>query len=259
MIELYTFMIDNSVDVACISETCLSSLDVVYKHRDFYVHRLDRPEDETERRAGGVAMIIRKTVAHTPLSVPPTHLIEAMGVEIRLTNGSLVKIYSIYVPGGVSNADIRQSLKSDLQILKRHAGRNFYLCGDFNAKHRLWNCNRANRAGLILHEFSLSQRVLIIHPDEPTYFSPAANRLPSTIDLAITDASYSCTDPETHPSDSDHAMVTFEVLLESSFFTEPNHTIPCFRKTDWKKYKETVTRVLNGHPMISLNELDNPR
>lgn len=147
ILELYTFLLDNDVHIACVCETFFSPCDIVHKHPKFYVHRLDRPENDTDRRSGGVAIVIRRNIRHSLLTVPTTNLIEAMGVQINFLNGLCIKVYSIYVPGGASNYDIQQHFENDLKLLHSHSKQRFYICGDFNAKHRLWNCVRANLAG----------------------------------------------------------------------------------------------------------------
>lgn len=181
---LYDFLRDNNIKIACIYEIFFLPNDVIPADGDFKMHRIDR-ENDNNQRSGGVAILVHREIKHSLLPKPPTKLLESLSVEVQLHNNSKIRFTSAYLPGGASVAQINQHYKNDIRILTS-SNTPYYICGDFNSKHRLWNCHRGNRAGLILHHEYLSREFIILHPNEPTYYSSATNRIPSTIDLVLT-------------------------------------------------------------------------
>jgi hypothetical protein len=95
----------------------------------------------------------------------------------------------VYLPGGASNSNINSHLKSDIKILTKN--KNVFIYEDWNTRHRLWNCSRANRAGTII--YLNSNNMIIHHPSSHTYFPSDRNKNPSTIDLSITNSSLEIT------------------------------------------------------------------
>lgn len=142
IIQLYSFLNEKLIDIALICETNFATDDIVPTDCNFKIYRLDR---DSTTRSGGVAIFVRKTIAHRLLPTPGTKKIEAIGIEILLHNQDRMKFYSIYLPGGTSHQDVATYFRHDLRKLT--ASKNYFVVGDFNAKHRLWNCNRANAAG----------------------------------------------------------------------------------------------------------------
>ena len=86
-------------------------------------------------------------------------------------------IMSVYNPR--ANRDC-ESFKADVNLLSAIPN-SYFLCGDFNARHRLWNCQAANRMGKTLFETLQRGNFSIHHPQNPTYFPSDENRNPSTI------------------------------------------------------------------------------
>lgn len=58
--ELYDYMSNNHIHITCLCETFLKHKDKLPSHPDFTVHRWDRED----RPKGGVAIIIRRNIAH---------------------------------------------------------------------------------------------------------------------------------------------------------------------------------------------------
>lgn len=251
--QFYNFMLENHTDIACLSETLLGPGDVLPTHPSFIIYRNDRDNCNQNRRSGGVAIIVRRIHSHKLLPVLRTQIIENIGVEFSLQNGARICIYSVYLPGGTSNKEIKQHYKNDLRILTSQS-RSYFALGDYNSKHRSWNCVRANTAGNILYNEHVSRNFFIQFPSEPTRYSPNGKSLPSTIDLCLTNLLHQTSDFLTHTSESDHQIVTFEIHLSNSTIKPPSHRIPFFHKADWYKFASIVNSSLQDLPQ--LNEIN---
>lgn len=73
--------------------------------------------------------------------------------------------------------------------------------------------------------------------------------------MTVTNGLHDTTDLETHPTNSDHVIVTYSILLnERTVFNSPYYT-PLFRKADWARFETIVHEELNGIPIASLEEV----
>lgn len=244
---LYDFLRTQNITIACISETFFQPDDIIHRDADYMIHRLDRSNQHDNHRSGGVAIIIKRNIRHNLLPAPRTRLIEALSIELIANNNNTIRFTATYLPGGATQTQINQHYKHDLRLLTTTSSY-YYLCGDLNSKHRLWNCSRANRAGQILYH-ELNQRdFIILHPHEHTFYPSAVNNLPSTIDLTLSNAPYQTTELEAHPSCSDHCYVTFNILLNAPVSLSSTRLIPCYRLADWEKYRDHVSLELNVRP-----------
>lgn len=237
--ELYQFMNENHTHIACISETLFKETDNIPSHPNFHIHRLDRQDLTNNHRSGGVAIIIRRNITHRLLPHLGTKLLETIGVEVSFTNNSKIKIFSVYLPGGATREQISQHYKQDLRKLTNHQC-SFIAAGDFNSRHRLWNCIRANQAGKILFDDHQHNQYLIFHPDEPTYFPPQANTTPSYIDLVLTNGIHQVSHLDTHESSSDHQLITMKIGLQCRQQLNEIRLIPHFKAADWSTYKSVI-------------------
>lgn len=230
--ELYDFMNENHIHIACISETFLVGSDVIPAHPNFVHYRLDRMNLPENQRSGGVAIIIRSDINHHPMSNLSTRLLEAIGIEVCLEDSTRIQIISAYLPGGSTTTHINQHYKNDIQLLiNRHCS--YFVMGDFNSRHRLWNCTRANTAGNILFNEHQRHQFLIYHPDEPTYFPTQQNYTPSYIDLTLTNAIHEISDSLTHESSSDHQIITHKIELNCHARRRHARLIPLFKAANW--------------------------
>lgn len=233
---LYDYMCSNFIDICCISETHLKPTIHLHSHPNFKIYRFDR----TDSRLGGVLIMIRRALNHELLPALNTKLIENIGVVVSSQRRKL-QIFSCYLPGGSSTRQIREHYENDLNEISRR-NTSFFAVGDFNSKHRSWNCNRANVAGTALFNNVNDNQCFILHPHEPTHFPADPNKQPSTIDLILTNGHLPISDPTTVCLGSDHSGVLFEVLLND---TIPLNTIdlkPCFKNADWDLYQKTLAR-----------------
>lgn len=188
--ELYSYLDDHQIDIACINETFFKAHHHIHSHPDYVTYRLDRDAGAK----GGVAIIMRRELFHCILPHPNLHIIEAISVEITLHGGRKIIVTSAYLPGSMNRQEIQHYFVDDIQKITNHQT-NYFICGDLNAKHRHWNCTRANLAGQLLFNKLVSSNFVIEYPPSPTYYPEDVNRQPSTIDLVVTNSADIMTEP----------------------------------------------------------------
>lgn len=186
--ELFQFLIRHNVHVCLVSETWLKH-NVSIRHNEFYTYRNDREN----ARGGGVAIMVRKNISHILLPIVNTNLIENIGIKLFTNNGSY-NIYSCYFPGGSAGSDNNRKrlFALDVRKLTINRGQKYILGGDFNSRHQMWGCIRANCWGNILHEKLESYEIDIMYPNDHTYVPSSSNRQGSTLDFFFNE--HSCND-----------------------------------------------------------------
>ena len=254
--ELYEFMKDYEVDIFCIQETMLKESDNLHSHPEYFMYRNDRPTEENQRAAGGVAILIRRSIKHELIPLPRLRILEALGLELRTITGAKIQIWSIYLPGSTTSSEIQQHFRSDLmKLVNRNCS--YFINGDFNAKHRHWNCIRANTAGNILFNELQRQNFLLMHSSEPTHHSSCSNASPSTIDLTLTNGIHNTTDFETYTTDSDHSIISYSIKVNEPINQRPTKKIPLFKNADWLTYQSIMHNKLTSQPSPELSTIVN--
>ena len=254
--EHYDFLNENEIDVSCIQETMLKTSDNVHSHPNYILYRNDREIDESTRASGGVAIFIRKSIVHQLIPLPRLKVIEAIGIELILTNGEKIQIWSVYLPGGTDSATIRRNFRSDLMKLINRSS-SYFINGDLNSKHRFWNCARANTAGNILYNELQQQNFLLLYPPNPTHYSSNARCTPATIDLTITNGLHDTSDLVTHAQDSDHRLISYSINLTQHVRQRLPKKIPLFSQANWMKYKIEIDNRLSRQSIPDLSQIRN--
>lgn len=116
-----------------------------------------------------MAFFVRRGLKHKLLPVFHTNLLECVSLEILLDSGMSIIFHSVYLSGGASNNDIKSHLSSDLKNLSPNLSKPAIILGDLNAKHRLWNCIRANTVGNIVANLIWNGQYLIHFASDSTY------------------------------------------------------------------------------------------
>ena len=119
-------------------------------------------------------------------------------------------IFAIYLPGGSTNNNINRHFSTDIRKLTNRRI-SYFICGDFNAKRRFWNCNRANRTGTLLYDVYNRSNFASIHPPTSTHFPTDPQKTPSTIDLVLTNGIHEYCHLTCNSLSSDHNAVEFSV------------------------------------------------
>lgn len=76
---------------------------------------------------------------------------------------------------------------SDIQLLTTFFREEFFIFGDFNAKHPSWNNSSNNRAGIDLFQLQNESNFFIHNPNSPTYISPSGSNS-STLDIFLSNS-----------------------------------------------------------------------
>lgn len=204
-IELEHFLKEKNIDVMIIVETFLKP-GQRFNVNNYSCCRLDR----LVSTKGGILILIKRNIKYDFMSSFKLEVVEALGIQLRTSNG-LLSIVGAYHPG--SNKTISK-FRSDIKRLTKIRN-NFIICGDLNARHRMWNCASTNSAGKSLFEELQKGQFFIFYPDTPTHYPADSTRNASTIDLTITKINHNLSDLKTSTDfTSDHLPVTFSVLKQ---------------------------------------------
>lgn len=228
--ELIDFINNENIDIIGITESFLDANYNLPLISDYNVIRHDGTN-----HSGGLMLLIKSNISFSERDTPTTNLIDCIAVTIHSSRDFIV--YVVYCPGG-STQLINSHLTADLQSICNN-NQPYFIMGDFNAKHRGWNCTRRNRAGTLLFDFIESSNNYLSFPDSHTY-SPVSTRMsPSTIDLLITCGRIPSSRPVTiEILSSDHIPVLFEIhsltnsIVEESIFDYSN--------ANWNMFQDDI-------------------
>lgn len=78
--------------------------------------------------------------------------------------------------------------ESDIRLLTSFSSQ-FMIFGDFNAKHRAWNCLSDNKSGKQLYSLQQTNEFMIFNTAEHTHH-PHSGQTPSTIDIVLANVSF---------------------------------------------------------------------
>lgn len=246
--ELNHHLIESNIDIAVLCETWLSTHQNIFL-QGYTVHRRDRQNGEH----GGVAIAIKNSIEHSLLPNIETHVIEAVAVKVHNQHNQHITIISCYFPGASSSQAQEQFVK-DLRYLTSLTTASYFLIGDFNSKHRLWNNVRANATGTKLYNEMSRNNFVILHPPTPTYHPPQARASnPSTIDITITNNVHTTSQLNSISSlSSDHNAVEFIIFTES---IRKTNSILRFDLANWKNFQAHISQHIDLHTAIN-DEVD---
>lgn len=126
---LVHFLKVHSITIACITETHLTP-GQTFKIPGYICYREDRI---CQHAAGGVAILIKKKIDHSVITIPQTNQLELIAVKLTLERSNLLNVITAYKPP--KNQIKLNELK---QIL--HSTEPTILIGDLNSKHTHWGC-----------------------------------------------------------------------------------------------------------------------
>uniref|UniRef100_A0A2M4CXW8 Putative reverse transcriptase n=1 Tax=Anopheles darlingi TaxID=43151 RepID=A0A2M4CXW8_ANODA len=240
--ELILFLEKHNIDILAASETFLKS-NMNFSIPNYVTHRLDRSVGQK----GGVALFIKANIKHTLMKNFKLKVIEAIGITVPTDKGP-VSIVSAYHPA--ANKDM-SAFSVDMGRLTR-LGNSYFVCGDFNARHRLWNCASNNAAGNVLFGKLQSGLFSIHHPDTPTYYPSDPNRAPSTLDLVISNNQNDITDIWSKSElSSDHVPFLFEIQNAQPTIN-PNKFYFNYKMANWDTYRNSINKNID----LSINHLN---
>jgi Reverse transcriptase (RNA-dependent DNA polymerase)/Endonuclease-reverse transcriptase len=249
--DFYNYLETNEIDIALLCETFLKPDMNINAHPDYVWYRMDRLNGEK----GGVAIVVNRKIPHEPLPAANLHIIEVVGVKI-FTLTSHISFFSAYLPGATSYQDIGNYFATDIRKICSTQG-SFFVCGDLNSRHRLWNCLSSNRAGRVLYNELNYTNFLIHHPPTHTYCPMSDRKTHSTIDLILTNGHHDISQPLTIDEfTSDHLPVVFSVY-SGTFNTNPQTTIPSYKNANWPSFMSYINQKINLQG-VSLSTINGP-
>lgn len=159
---------------------------------------------------GGVAILIHQSIKSKIVFKIENFLLVEMDVL-----SSTILVGAIYVP---------PKKLPPFEHFSQCIGKEFYIFGDFNAKHSMWSCETNNSSGYALKEWMEINGCVGMFPQVPT-----SRRSSAIIDFALTNDSSGWNLEVIDEGTSDH----FPILFSSPYKKEEDSF---FRKTNWKMF-----------------------
>ena len=224
--------------IVAINESKLSPTFQLPSFAGFTVFRSDR-----NQHGGGVALFVNSVYLPTPIAINQSRNdYEAIGVEVKLSNGQSLAIVTAYFPPGV---EVDVAMFADIENRFEHS----ILLGDFNAKSPVWGLQpQSNRSGELLADY-LDQSNFIIANDshQPTHYDYRGNC--DVLDLVLVSQTLanklSSVDVIDPLANSDHCCVEVRLGLEVS--SEPNERLATFKfnRADWQRYSSMLSDLVS--------------
>lgn len=228
--QLEHFLHENQIDVLFINETFLNTHHK-FKLSHFKVYRNDRSS-----HGGGVLIAVNSSIPHQVKPPQRTKNIENLSIIIFINSRS-IRFTSAYSPKHTPH------FLGDMNILTG-LSEEFFIFGDFNARHSSWNCLRNNTAGNQLFSHQLQGNYYIHAPTDYTRYSQNdIATQPSVVDLVLTNSSLQLSEISTHPGtlSSDHVPITCEIY---GSVPENQLKVPMYKLADWNSIRSFVnTRI----------------
>jgi len=249
--DLIYYLSRYDIDAVLIVETFLKPVHA-FSIPNYIVYRVDRLSGPK----GGVLIAIKCNFRHQLLKHNKLGIIETLSVKVLTRLGEFTLI-AAYHPGKNTN------LVTFQQDIKKLSARNdnYFICGDFNARHKSWNCVSTNAAGKLLFAEAQKGKFSIHFPDKPTYIPIDPTRNTSTLDLMLTKNLYTISKLRTITAlTSDHLPVTFSIKHSSANFVS-NKGIYNYKKADWNIFKNIINNSIDLttiHPndIINATQID---
>lgn len=214
--ELRSYLVSHpSIDIILLQEVkTVNNINIP----NYTLHHTPR---EGTTRYGGTAIYIKNNIPHFPLQNSPINGIDYTSIVLDFPNRQ-IHIASVYVRHG------RPYPINQLNSLFLHFHHTF-IAGDFNARHRNWNCHATAPGGTAVHNLVSANNYSLHAPRTPTHFQ--ANSHPSIIDLAISNNFPFPVTTSTHNIfNSDHLPVSFKIDIINPISPPPSHAI------NWKEF-----------------------
>lgn len=191
-------------------------------------------------QVGGLLLLVKITIDNLSINSPNTELFECITVQIKADRP--FNIFLIYCPGGSQRTNLIKTAFTPEITAFLNQPLPVIIMGEFNAKHRSWNCPRNNTAGQLLKDLIDNSRIFMSFPADPTYNPVSTIMTPSTIDLAISDGIITHSVPETiHKFTSDHYPVMFEIFSAYNPLSGGESEYLNYSQAHWNKFKTELS------------------
>lgn len=223
--QFHHILEQQNIDIVLLAETFLN------EHHEFNMPGFNIYRNDRDSHAGGVAIIIKKNIAHKQCSVYKTSKMENISISVKISGRDTI-LTSAYSPKYTA------SFEKDLRIISPRNSP-FIIMGDLNAHHSSWNCARNNAAGRVVYDLQNRSHFFVHNTTTPTHF-PHCGTTPSTIDLLLTNSNLSI--PQMHTLEnvllSDHTPVI--ISFQANTERQPPAMIPDYKRANWMKYQQII-------------------
>lgn len=234
ILEVKYFIKANQIDILLVSETHFTTKNY-FNIPGFKFYHVMHPDGTAH---GGSAILIRDNIKHLEGQHIRTKEIQATNVVIH-DNAGHITISSLYSPP-------RHTIKrEDYDSFFISLGHRFLACGDYNAKHTVWGSRLITPRGRQLLSSINYLSLDVTSPNSPTCWPSDINKIPDLIDFCISKNM----SPKLHKCytlpelSSDHSPVL--LILNSIPNIMETQCKLHSRRTNWKYYKELVSKSLN--------------
>ena len=242
--ELLHFLSSHPVDLICIQESNLNSSSS-FQIPGFSALRSDRTHSrsgilspDANHASGGVFIFVRQGLSFSELSTSSFSSLDPysnyVGVKISLNNSFSLSFVNVYGPPIRSSPTDGRTDSFSPSILP--SSRNFFILGDFNCHHPLWNSRgTSDPRGEEVFDWVISSVLLPLNdPDTPTLLHRSSgSRSSLDISFAPSALAFSYSWEVLQDLGSDHLPILLSVPISSVF--RPNERPPSFnfQKARW--------------------------
>lgn len=198
--------------------------------------------------ARGTALLIRDTLATTPLTLPPQfdHL-ECCAAILHLPRSQITLITLYNYPNEPFPQDVLQYACTLNKAI---------ILGDFNARHTLFGDSLINRNGRILHNCLTELPLFRLHNENPTFLNFNGSSIVDHIlvtENLIRHFPDSCYIGTTVTSDH---LPHLPHLVQSTLCNKPpamplTKTIHDYKNTEWTNFANHVDTNIDRHPALN--------
>lgn len=235
--ELIDYIRSENIDIIGVNETFLDNTVNLNNISGYEIIRID-----STNHSGGLLFIIKSTIRFTSVDCPTTDLFDCMALRIEASRPFILTL--IYCRGGPSTLITSNYHQELINLCNQSLP--FFIMGDFNSKHRAWNCVRNNKAGKLLKEFLDRTPYFLNYPLDNHTYNPVSRLMsPSTIDLVITDGSMHCSPLQVHELfTSDHYPVRFEINCNLNPLSRVKNEFYNYSQADWGAFRAKIEQLI---------------
>ena len=191
---------------------------------------------------------MHNSVQHTPIELPILNRTEATAIRLNIDRRP-VTVISIYNPPG--NIDI-----DDIELLQIPGP--VIMAGDFNAKHRSWNCRQENGAGRKLCDYftQRNDNFQILAPDTPTTVPDNPRASPDILNIALIKDIHLTTQIDAlNELSSDHLPI--QVTLIGHLTENIPRTILNYQHANWQQFRTDIDSKIPDNTISTPEDIDN--
>lgn len=235
-----------NVDIIAISESRLNP-NIRISTPGYVTYRQDR--HCMTGRGQGVILMIKDNIKHSPIDLPNTQHLEAVGIKVSISGIDYIIVSAYQSP---NLPFLTKDLDNILAI-----GSRVVVMGDLNANHDLWIPGINNAHGRRLFGHMLSNDFQIHASGTPTLIHYRSELTPTNPNLVITQNINNISTIEALNSLSSNHLPLF-FTIEGQPSVKPPVTFFQYNKADWKKFRSHLNDkiTLNATTFVTTKDID---